>query len=485
MPENIRAEIIQQHRHNMRPIRIFDYLKERFGDLFHYNLSQIRYVIRKFTSENVSPAVDVGDLISWVKTLRSTPNDIDTTFVISFTQSQKTFNIVFSTLRMLGNAANEIWCADSTYQTNWQDYPVIIAGALDRCGKFHFLGLSLSTNETSNDYAFLFGAIKNAAEVHHKVKVNPRYLMSDAASQIPNGFKYTFPEVVDTDYWSLMCVFHLLKAIHAYAFNSTDHRDQIKADIKILQVSANPIVFKHAINLFLDKWRACEAKFCDYFKSEWVTKHPNWFASANLLAPNTNNPSEGINSHMKDVHTIRRRLHVTMFKETVVSMLNYKSKMYNREKERKVFSHEPNVKKDDWRIAAEYALHPTTKKKIFKFNESYYILSSEELAAKRVSDGKSARDLFLCTDASTFQIYTTEYHQRVYEVIFNENNWELSTCSCPRFMLNQICKHVLAIGLLKRTLVCPATANPLILGQKAKRGRKPNAKGALYKPKNV
>lgn len=47
-------------------------------------------------------------------------------------------------------------------------------------------------------------------------------------------------------------------------------------------------------------------------------------------------------------------------------------------------------------------------------------------------------------------------------------------------MLNQICKHVLAMGMLKRILVCPATANPPDLGQKPKRGRKSNAKGAHY-----
>lgn len=98
---------------------------------------------------------------------------------------------------MLQNANNEIWCADSTYQTNWQEYPVNIAGTFDRAGKFHFLALSLSTNETSNDFGFLFNAIKCAAELHHKMKVTPKYIMSDAASQIANRFKHTFPDVVE------------------------------------------------------------------------------------------------------------------------------------------------------------------------------------------------------------------------------------------------------------------------------------------------
>lgn len=132
-----------------------------------------------------------------------------------------------------------------------------------------------------------------------------------------------------------------------------------------------------------------------------------------------------------------------------------------------------------------YGLDPATRSKVFQFNGSYYILSSDEATKERVSDGEAARNLFLSTAATSFEIYTTEYHQRVYEVNFKVDNWTLSTCSCPKFMLKQICKHVLAIGILKRILVCPVTANPSVLGQKPKRGRKPNAKGALYKPKNV
>lgn len=43
MSEEIKAEIIQQHRHQMRPIRIFEYMNNKFGKQFHYNLSDTSF----------------------------------------------------------------------------------------------------------------------------------------------------------------------------------------------------------------------------------------------------------------------------------------------------------------------------------------------------------------------------------------------------------------------------------------------------------
>lgn len=80
----------------------------------------------------------------------------------------------------------------------------------------------------------------------------------------------------------------------------------------------------------------------------WIKKHPNWFAAANLFAPNTNNAIEGFNSSIKSVHTLHRRLPLTTFKETMLKMLSYKSKMYVRDAEKKVFYDKLNISRNDW-----------------------------------------------------------------------------------------------------------------------------------------
>lgn len=97
MPQDIKTEIIAQYRHNMRPIRIFEFIKERFGERFaKYNLSQLRYIIRKYATEHIPETINVGDLVAWAMSQKNVPEDLDTPFLLHFTQcaAQNTFNAV-------------------------------------------------------------------------------------------------------------------------------------------------------------------------------------------------------------------------------------------------------------------------------------------------------------------------------------------------------------------------------------------------------
>lgn len=276
-----------------------------------------------------------------------------------------------------------------------------------------------------------------------------------------------------------MCMFHVLKAINGYKFKNPSSKEKIKIDLKVLQMCVSPTVFSHAIRLFLSEWKEDEPEFCQYFEREWIQKHPNWYAAVNLLAPNTNNGVEGLNSSIKAIHTLRQRLVLTMFKETLIKMLRYKSCMYTREKEAKVFYSELKIHREEWSRAAVYAMDPETKNKIFMHNNLYYILSGKESRREiqRISNGEAAAEMFYSTEAKSYEEYLEDYHQSVYELNFNEN-WMNSTCTCPHFMKNPVCKHILALALLKQIVRCPAEANPTILSQKPKRGRKSNSKGA-------
>lgn len=277
------------------------------------------------------------------------------------------------------------------------------------------------------------------------------------------------PYVADNDNSTLMCMFHVLKAVHAFKFRNPGSREKIKIDIKVLKMCGNPIVFSHALQLFMSEWKIEEPQFCEYFEREWVQKHPNWYAAANLRA----------------IHTLRQRLVLTMFKETLCKMLRYKSAMYIREKEAKVFYSEPKISRDDWSKAAEYAMDPDTQRRIFLHNHLYYILSGAEIKREnqRITNGEAAAALFYSTEAESYQEYLQDYHQCVYELNLNDN-WMDSTCSCPYFMKHLICKHVLTVAMLRHKVRCPTEANPTILSRKPKRGRKSQSKGALYKPKN-
>jgi hypothetical protein len=50
-------------------------------------------------------------------------------------------------------------------------------------------GLALSINEKAENFAFLFGAIKDAAKVVHNIGYSPNILIADSATSITHGFK--------------------------------------------------------------------------------------------------------------------------------------------------------------------------------------------------------------------------------------------------------------------------------------------------------
>ena len=59
------------------------------------------------------------------------------------------------------------------------------------------------------------------------------------------------------------------------------------------------------------------------------------------------------------------------------------------------------------------------------------------------------------------------------------NDWKKSTCSCPEFLKNYMCKHIIGMSIrLKYCKPFPEAKN-VEIGSKRKRGRPAKAKGAL------
>ncbi len=58
--------------------------------------------------------------------------------------------------------------------------------------------------------------------------------------------------------------------------------------------------------------------------------------------------------------------------------------------------------------------------------------------------------------------------------------WIKSTCTCPIYLKNFICKHIVGLAIrLKKYEVVPE-AKSIPIGEKRKRGRPAQAKKALY-----
>jgi hypothetical protein len=93
-------------------------------------------------------------------------------------------------------------------------------------------------------------------------------------------------------------------------------QEAIDADIFVLQVSQNQQIFERGAKLFLEKWRRDQAdnevvlEFLEYFESEWLVQHPNWFEGWHTTLEVVGNDCglEAINKQVKSEHTFRELL---------------------------------------------------------------------------------------------------------------------------------------------------------------------------------
>ena len=150
----------------------------------------------------------------------------------------------------------------------------------------------------------------------------PNTLIGDAADAITNGFKAVFNDLLKR----VMCWFHMVKAFedHAtYVSLPSPHKENIKQDICLLQLSESEDIFDAAYELFKEKWLKVNTnkiptkKFLEYFEAEWIQKHPGWYEGYAPGVPSTNNGLESTNRVIKDEGTYRVKLSLGRFLEVV------------------------------------------------------------------------------------------------------------------------------------------------------------------------
>ena len=61
----------------------------------------------------------------------------------------------------------------------------------------------------------------------------------------------------------------------------------------------------------------------------------------------------------------------------------------------------------------------------------------------------------------------------------NAEEWRKTTCTCPSFFKNYICKHIIGISIRLKYCKVPPEAKNVKIGTKRKRGRPSKARKAL------
>jgi hypothetical protein len=91
---------------------------------------------------------------------------------------------------------------------NWNGLPAVIPGTTDRDRVFHPFGIAVMNGESAEDFACLFRGLKQAIERETYEAYNPKYLVSDNADAIHNGFLDTFG--IEDKKW-IQCWAHVIR----------------------------------------------------------------------------------------------------------------------------------------------------------------------------------------------------------------------------------------------------------------------------------
>lgn len=443
------------------------------------NARQIEYRRKKFRDSNVKPLINMGDLMEWCETHSSYPDNDDEAFVLahecsSISDKDMQFRFCLSTPALLQKfiGLKQI-CIDATYKLNWNGFPLVILGTVDRAKKFHPLVYACTTNETTDDYTFIFESIKTAVEVHFESSFEPTIIIADGAHQILNAFFNVFTSAD----LGIMCFPHVIRNIRKRQFKVKSNKQLILDDIRKIQKSPNRAMFEMMCDLFCQKWQPFESDFIDYFRKQWLGDLNNWFEGAAEYTPSTNNGVESHNANIKRKVTLRRRLPLNQFLDAMKN-LTCSQQFANNQRQ---IATKPIIPRE---MMVNAAFMCQSQFKCFKAR------SSTENTLVNVVPSQSCEE----TDANeahykslvkrkwkSFDEFITHGFQKFYVVTVSKSSWEnTSTCTCVSFFKQNMCKHILAIGMRHKIVKCPDSSHPIMINQqKRKAGRVYAAKKAL------
>lgn len=344
----------------------------------------------------------------------------------------------------------------------WQGFPVLQFGTTDKSRKFHPFGLAVCSHETAVDFEFVFTSLKIALQNIFRSQFAPKYLVSDAAKSIHNGFKNAFGHST-----IVMCYFHMSKAVKNVlpVHLSGETRQIFENDLYELHLASSNEIFDAASQLFVAKWKKKSSHLMVYFEKEWLFQNRNWYEGFAIQVPSTNNAIESFNRVLKDEQTLRERMDLTVFKVKMCEVVQHWSIEY--ETGLNQINHvEPPIDLPMWTEAYKWAKSNIDVK---SFRDQTRITYCEDNNTEVPSTWE---------DFENYRVYM-QNRFRVSATLENETNWKNWTCVCCEFFKKYICRHIIGVAIRCKLTKPPVESKTIPLGAKRKRGRPRKAIRAL------
>lgn len=161
-------------------------------------LSQLNNYIAYLRQKKFGPIeISLGQLDKCLQEKSNVPESSNSGYVIAYETNvhadtdEARFRFFMSSKPLLAIPyKSEVLHADATYKLVWQGFPCHVIGTTDRGKKFHPIGFGVASSETTEDFKFMFNAVKKETErLTDGLKYEPKVLVCDAAKSIQNAFE--------------------------------------------------------------------------------------------------------------------------------------------------------------------------------------------------------------------------------------------------------------------------------------------------------
>ena len=128
-----------------------------------------------------------------------------------------------------------------------------MCGTTDSKKHFHPYCVMISSNDSGNDYYFMFKAIQKQLNNLYDYTYRPNCLVADGGDQITSGFEMAFGYTCSNQYTRVMCWAHVHTNCGENSSTIADKidRQRILDDIELMQAMPTTKMFNHALKLFL------------------------------------------------------------------------------------------------------------------------------------------------------------------------------------------------------------------------------------------
>ncbi|XP_055380606.1 uncharacterized protein LOC129611453 [Condylostylus longicornis] len=308
---DLKNEIKILYQPEMKIKNIVNELEKKFKDVNARKVTDYCKYLKSENEKQLNLAIHewiIGQTVDFNSAAFNVP------LIVHHEKKGECIRLFVSTKKLLKNAiCTKHLNLNGIKRLTWQNYCIFIVGTTNDQGNFLAFGIAVCPRNEIEDFEFLFESIIVGVKKCFILNYCPKLLYRDSNLNA----EVAFSQIFGYDKYTKICWHHvkskISKKLEYLLPNHHNKKENILADLDILQKSENLNAFKDAFNLFENKW-AIYVEFITYLHQEWISENYNWFEGIYSAIISSNMALDCIAKGIENDEEFRSRIPFSQFK---------------------------------------------------------------------------------------------------------------------------------------------------------------------------